>query len=170
MTIILLIFISIIADLIVASIKTKGNTRKISLTLLLIVLLIPLCLILLIKPSQQGKILPSWGKISLLFSEPDDLRIPLAKAALNRNLQEYVFPLSHKYVGHYNIEILFSDENIDVWKIDKNDIGMSVSFSIVKQSCSQRHHPMQAVSRDHEVADLLSSGIHYRKIYQLTES
>ncbi len=101
MTIILLIFILITAGLIVAAIKTKGKTRKISVTLLVIVLLIPLCLILLIKPSQQGKIFPGWGKISLLFSEPDDLWIPLAKAPLDRNIQEYFFPLSHKYVGHY---------------------------------------------------------------------
>lgn len=128
MTIILLILILIIAGLIVASIKTKGNTRKISLTLLVIVLLIPLCLILLIKPSQQGKIFPRWGKISLLFSEPDDLWMPLARAPLKRNIHEYAFPISHKYVGHYNIEILFSDKNINVWKIDKNDISMSVSF------------------------------------------
>ncbi len=128
MTIILSIFILITAGLIVASIKTKGKTRKISLTLLLIVLLIPICLILLIKPSQQGKIFPRWGKISLLFSEPDDLWIPLAKAPLKRNMQEYIFPLSHKYVGHYNIEILFSDKNINVWDIDKSDISMSVSF------------------------------------------
>ncbi len=128
MTIILLIFILITAGLIIASVKTKGKTRKISVTLLVIVLLIPLCLILLIKPSQQGKIFPGWGKISLLFSEPDDLWIPLARAPLNRNIQEYVFPLSHKYVGHYNIEILFSDKNINVWDIDKNDISMSISF------------------------------------------
>jgi len=128
MTVILIIFILITAGLIVASIKTKGKTRKILLTLLLIVLLIPLSLILLIKPSQQGKIFPHWGKISLLFSEPDDLWIPLAQATLKRNMQEYVFPLSHKYVGHYNIEILFSDKNINVWAIDKSDISMSVSF------------------------------------------
>jgi hypothetical protein len=128
MTIILLILISITAGLIIASIKTKGKTRKIFLTLSFIVLLIPLCLILLIKPSQQGKIFPRWGKISLLFSEPDDLWIPLAKAPLKRNIQEYVFPISHKYVGHYNIEILFSDENINVWEIDKSDISISVSF------------------------------------------
>ena len=128
MTIILLIFILITASLIVSFLKTKGKTRKIFLTLLLIVLLIPLCFILLIKPSQQGKIFPRWGKISLLFSEPDGLWIPLAKAPLKRNIQEYVFPISHKYVGHYNIEILFSDKSINVWKIDKNDISMSVSF------------------------------------------
>ena len=128
MTIILLIFILITAGLIAASIKTKGKTRKVSLTLLVIVLLIPLCLISLVKPSQQGKIFPRWGKISLLFSEPDDLWIPLAKAPLKRNMQEYVFPLSHKYVGHYNIEILFSDKDINVWDIDKSDISMSVSF------------------------------------------
>ncbi len=88
----------------------------------------PLCLILLIKPSQQGKIFPSWGKISLLFSEPDDLWIPLAKATLNRNIHEYALPISHKYVGHYNIAILFSDKNINIWKIDKNDINIFVSF------------------------------------------
>ncbi len=128
MTIILLIFILITAGLIIASVKTKGKTRKISVTLLVIVLLIPLCLILLINPSQQGKIFPGWGKISLLFSEPDDLWIPLARAPLNRNIHEYSFPLSHKYVGHYNIEILFSDKNINVWDIDKNDISMSISF------------------------------------------
>ncbi len=128
MAIILLIFILITAGLIVASIKTNGKTRKISLTFLVIILLIPLCLILLIKPAQQGKIFPRWGKISLLFSEPDDLWIPLAKATLNRNIHEYVFTLSHKYVGHYNIEILFSDKNINVWKIDKNDISMFASF------------------------------------------
>jgi hypothetical protein len=128
MTIILLIFILITAGLIVAAIKTKGKTRKIFVTLLVVVLLIPLCLILLIKPSQQGKIFPGWGKISLLFSEPDDLWIPLARAPLNRNIHEYSFPLSHKYVGHYNIEILFSDKNINVWDIDKSDISMSVSF------------------------------------------
>ena len=128
MTIILLIFILITAGLIVASIKAKVKTRKVSLTLLVIVLLIPLCLISLVKPSQQGKIFPRWGKISLLFSEPDDLWIPLAKAPLKRNMQEYVFPLSHKYVGHYNIEILFSDKDINVWEIDKSDISMSVSF------------------------------------------
>ena len=128
MTIILLIFILITASLIITSVKTKGKTRKISVTLLVIVLLIPLCLILLIKTSQQGKIFPGWGKISLLFSEPHDLWIPLARAPLNRNIQEYSFPLSHKYVGHYNIEILFSDKNINVWDIDKNDISMSISF------------------------------------------
>ena len=128
MTIILLIFILITAGLIIASVKTKGKTRKISVTLLVIVLLIPLCLILLIKPSQQGKIFPGWGKISLLFSEPDDLWIPLARTPINRNIHEYSFPLSHKYVGHYNIEILFSDKNINVWGIDKNDISMSISF------------------------------------------
>ncbi len=114
MTIIILILISITVGLFFASIKTKGKTRKISLTLLLIVLLVPLCLILLIKPSQQGKIFPSWGKISLLFSEPDDLWIPLAKATLNRNIHEYALPISHKYVGHYNIAILFSDKNINI--------------------------------------------------------
>ncbi len=130
MTIILLILILIVAGLIAASIKTKGKTRTISLTLLIIVLLIPLSLILLIKPSQQGKIFPRWGKISLLFLEPDDLWIPLAKAPLNISMQEYVFSLSHKYVGHYNIEILFSDKNIDVWKIDKADISMSVAFYV----------------------------------------
>ena len=128
MTIILLIFLLITAGLVVASIKTKGKTRKISLTLLVIVLLTPLCLILLVKPAQQGKIFPRWGKISLLLSEPDDLWIPLAKAPLKRNLQEFTFPLSHKYVGHYNIEILFADKNINVWDIDKSDISMSVSF------------------------------------------
>ncbi len=128
MTIILLILILIIAGLIAACIKTKGTTRKISLTLLCIVLLIPLCLILLIKPSQQGKIFPRWGKISLLFSEPADLWIPLVKAPLNKNIHEYVFPLSHTYVGHYNIEILFLEKKINVWKIDKSDISMSVSF------------------------------------------
>jgi len=128
MTIILLFFILITAGLVVAAIKTKGKTRRISLTLLVIVLLIPLCLILLIQPSQRGKIFPRWGKISLLFSEPDDLWIPLAKAPLKRNLQEYVFPISHKYVGYYNIEILFSDKNINVWDVDKSDISMSVSF------------------------------------------
>lgn len=128
MTIIFLIFLLITAGLIIVSIKTKGKTRKISLTLLVIVLLIPLCLILLIKPSQQGKIFPRWGKISLLFSEPDGLWIPLGKAPLSRNIQKYVFPISHKYVGNYNIEILFSDKNINVWKIDKSEISMSVSF------------------------------------------
>ena len=128
MTIILLIFILITAGLIIASVKTKGKTRKIFVTLLVVVLLIPLCLILLIKPSQQGKVFPGWGKISLLFSEPDDLWIPLARAPLNRNIHEYSFLLSHKYVGHYNIEILFSDKNINVWDIDKSDISMSVSF------------------------------------------
>jgi len=128
MIIFILIFISITTGLAIASIKTKGKTRKISLTLLLIVLLIPLCLILLIKPSQQGKIFPRWGKISLLFSEPEDLWIPLAKATLNKNIHEYALLLSHKYVGHYNIDILFSDKNINIWKIDKSDLSMSVSF------------------------------------------
>ncbi|MHC4269752.1 MAG: hypothetical protein ACYSWS_11900 [Planctomycetota bacterium] len=128
MTIIILIIILITAGLIIAAIKSKGRTKKIYLTLLLIVLPIPLCLILLIKPSQQGKIFPGWGKISLLFSEPDDLWIPLAKAPLNRNTHEYIFPISHKYVGHHNIDILFSDKNINVWKIDKSYISMSVSF------------------------------------------
>ncbi len=130
MIIIILIIVSITAGLVFATIKTKGKTKRISIILLLMALLIPLCLILLIKPSQQGKIFPRWGKISLLFLEPDDLWIPLAKAPLNISMQEYVFSLSHKYVGHYNIEILFSDKNIDVWKIDKADISMSVAFYV----------------------------------------
>ena len=105
MTMLVLILILIPIGLIAASIKSKGKTRKILLLLLTVTLLIPICLILLIKPAQQGKILPQWGKISLLFSEPEDLRQPLAEVPLEQKKNIYTFTLLHKSIVIFIISI-----------------------------------------------------------------
>ena len=128
MIIIALILILIPVALIIASIKSKGKARKILLSILIIIILIPVTFILLIKPAQQGKILPRWGKISFLFSEPKDLWYPLAEDLLDKNKKEYSFTFTHKYVGNHDIEILFSDKSMDVGRIDKNDIRLTVTF------------------------------------------
>jgi len=75
---------------------------------------------------QRGKIFPAIGKISFLFSEPKDLWNPLASAILDKNKKEYNFTFSHKYVGNHDIEIRFSDKNIDAWKINKNELELTV--------------------------------------------
>ena len=128
MIIIALILILIPIALIIASIKTTGTLRKIFLSILTIIVLIPVTLILLIKPAQQGKILPNWGKISFLFAEPKDLWYYLAEATLEKNKKEYNFKFSHKYVGNYEINILFSNKNIDTMGMAKNDLELTASF------------------------------------------
>ncbi|MBW1849684.1 MAG: hypothetical protein JRJ27_21765 [Deltaproteobacteria bacterium] len=128
MSIIALILILIPVVLIIASIKSKGKARKILLSILIIIILIPVAFIILIKPAQQGKVLPQWGKLSFLFSEPKDLWNLLAEESLDKDKKEYNFTFTHKYVGNHSVEIIFSNKNIDVGKIDKNDIRLTVAF------------------------------------------
>jgi len=128
MTLIALILILIPTALIIASLKSKGKARKILLSVLLLIILVPVMFILLIKPAQHGKMLPQWGKLSFLFSEPKDLWTPLAEESLSKNKKEYNFTFAHKYVGNHNIEIIFSNKSLDVGKINKNDIRLTAAF------------------------------------------
>lgn len=128
MTIIVLILILIPIALIIATVKSKGKVRGAFLGLLTIVILTPIILLLLLKPAREGKILPGWGKLSLLMAEPVDLWIPLAEAPLQTNQSEYYFKYSHKYVGRHNIQIIFSNSDLDVWKIEKDDLTLTLEI------------------------------------------
>lgn len=123
-----LILLLIPVTIIIVILKTKGKIRKILFSLLAIIILIPICLVLLTPYMQRGKIFPTIGKISFLFSEPKDLWNPLASATLDKNKKEYNFTFSHKYVGNHDIEIRFSDKNIDVWEINKNELALTAIF------------------------------------------
>jgi len=114
--------------LVMAVIKSKGRLRKVFSSILLIIILIPVTFILLIKPAQQGKVCPKWGKISLLFCEPEDLWHPLAETSLRPEQAEYNFHFSHKYVGNHNVQIRFSNKDINVMKADKNDLCLTIFF------------------------------------------
>ncbi|MBI4651645.1 hypothetical protein HY745_10250 [Candidatus Desantisbacteria bacterium] len=118
----------ILIILIVVSIKSTGNIKLVFLSISTLAIIVPIALILSIKPAQQGKILPQWGKISLLFFEPKDLWEPLAQASLEQNKKEYNFVFSHKYVGNHDIEIVLSRPEIDIWKIEKNGLSLTVSI------------------------------------------
>lgn len=113
--------------IIIGIIKTKGTIRKILITLLSIIVLIPICIILLIPYMQQGKIFPAAGKLALLLAQPEDIWEPLASATLDKNKREYQFIFSHKYVGNHDVEILLS-EKAEVWKINKDQLEFTVSF------------------------------------------
>lgn len=62
--------------LVVVIIKSQGVIKRIAIALL--TLLSPIVLIAIVKPAQKGLIFPTFGQVSLLFSEPEDLWIPLA--------------------------------------------------------------------------------------------
>jgi len=128
MTVITFILALISVVLIISVLKSKGTQRKILLVITTIFFLIPIILIFLVKPAQQGKIFPQYGKLSLLFYEPKDLWKPLAAANLERNKKVYTFNLSHKYVGNYTIQILFSDQRRNILEIDKRDFSITVIF------------------------------------------
>lgn len=129
MTIISLIPLLITLTIIIAIIKTKGKIRKICITLLAVIVLIPVSLVLLAPYMQKGKFFPTIGKISFLFSEPKDLWNPLGSAILDKNKKEYYFTVLHKYIGNHHIEILFSNNNVDPWDINRMDkLGIAVSF------------------------------------------
>lgn len=116
------------ASLVIAAIKSKGKVKKMILVVIILFFLVSAVFLVLVRPAQQGKILPEWGKISLLLFEPQDLWTPLAEEPLNSNKSQYRFSLSHKYVGNHNIEILFSNKEIDPWRIDENDLNISVEI------------------------------------------
>ena len=59
-------------------------------------------------PIQQGKIFPELGPLLLLAAPPDDLWVPLAEAPLEAGRKEYVFDVSHKYVGNHQVHIEFA--------------------------------------------------------------
>lgn len=118
----------IFAFLVISTIKSKGKVKKMILFVIILFFLVPAVLLFLVRPAQQGKIFPEWGKISLLLFEPQDLWTPLAEEPLNSNKSQYDFSFSHKYVGNHNIEIILLDKEIDPWKIDRNDLNISVLF------------------------------------------
>ena len=126
---ILIFFVSVIifVFLVIVAIKTKGKVKKMALSVIALFILISAVFLVLVRPAQQGKIFPVLGNISLLLFEPQDLWTPLAEEILN-NKTEYNFSFRHKYVGNHSIEILFSNKEIDPWKIDTEDLGISVKF------------------------------------------
>ena len=129
MTIISLILLFIPLAIIIAIIKTQGKIRKICISFLTVIVLIPVSLVWLTPYMQQGKFFPTIGKISFLFSEPKDLWNPLFSVSLDKNKKDFFFTLLHKYIGNHHIEILFSNSNIDPWDINRKDkLGIAVSF------------------------------------------
>lgn len=129
MSLILFIVAIMFASLVIAAIKSKGKVKKMITFVVILSILVPATFLVLVRPAQQGKILPEWGKISLLLFEPGDLWEPLAEEPLNSNKLQYEFSFSHKYVGNHNIAIILLDkEEIDLWKIDRNDLKISVKF------------------------------------------
>ncbi len=103
------IYFFIAVALIAASFFTKSWVRKISITLTVLFVVIPLCFILFLAifktQVQRGKILPSFGPLLSLVSPPEDLWVPIASTALELNKIEYNFNLSHKYVGNHDVGI-----------------------------------------------------------------
>ncbi len=128
MIIITLVLLLIPGVIIIAVLKTKGKSRKILFLLPVIIILIPICLILITPYMQRGKIFPAIGKMSFPFFEPKDLWNPLASTTLDKNKKEYNFTFSHKYVGNHDIEIRFSNKNVDVWKINKKELELTAIF------------------------------------------
>ncbi|MBT8356436.1 MAG: hypothetical protein KJO61_01570 [Deltaproteobacteria bacterium] len=48
---------------------------------------------------------------------------------MDKNKKEYYFTVLHKYIGKHHIEILFSNNNVDPWDINRMDkLGIAVSF------------------------------------------
>ncbi len=131
MVVISLIIGLIYIGLMIALLKSKKGVKKVILGILVCLLLIPASLLVLVKPAQKGVVFPGWGKLSLLMFEPADLWEPLSERSLIYN--EYAFQVFHKYVGNYNISILFDDKDIDAWKVETNDLSMSIYFYLSNQ-------------------------------------
>jgi len=105
--------------------KTRN---KFSLGILLVVLFLPLIMLILTKSAQQGKVFPHWGKLSLLIFKPKDLWQPLAQAELIADKNIYEFSLIHKYVGNHSLDIIFADEDIDVWQVETKDLLINLKI------------------------------------------
>lgn len=117
-----------VTALVVVVIKSKGVIKRIAIALLTLTLLTPIVLTVLVKPAQKGLVFPTFGQLSLLFSEPDDLWIPLATETIDTKKSHYEFNITHKYVGNHVVKILFADEEIDPWGIKTDDLSLTIRF------------------------------------------
>ena len=129
MVLFVLLIIATLIMLIIATIKSKGTKKKILASILTFILITPIILGILIKPAQKGLIFPAFGKLSLLFCEPKDLWSPIAEEVITKQKRNYEFTITHKYVGNYNVSIIFANNEIDIWKIKKDNISFTVKFN-----------------------------------------
>lgn len=123
-----LLLILLITVLIVVVVKTKSVVKWIATAILILILITPIVLAALVKPAQKGLIFPTFGKISLLLSEPEDLWTPLASEVIDPKRSSYEFNITHKYVGNHVVKILFSDKEVDPWKTKTDDLSLTITF------------------------------------------
>lgn len=111
MIILLAIYAVVIASLISGILILKGKQRKFLLSLTVIFVVLPLCILsffgIFKSQMQQGKLLQGFGPLLLLVSPPEDLSVPLASENIVPSKQEYQFHFKHKYVGNYIVELSF---------------------------------------------------------------
>jgi hypothetical protein len=111
MILLLSIYVIIALILISGAIFLKGSLRKIVLSLTVVLVILPLCLILFVavfrSSIQQGKFLSGLGSILILIAPPQDLHEPLGIQNLDPNKREYRFEFQHKYVGTHDVNLSF---------------------------------------------------------------
>ncbi|MDH3346192.1 MAG: hypothetical protein OEL75_03310 [Kiritimatiellaceae bacterium] len=123
-----LLLILFITALILVAVKTKGVVKWIAVAMLILILITPIVLAVLVKPAQKGLICSTFGKISLLFSEPKDLWVPLVAEVIDPLKPTYEFNITHKYIGSHVVKIVFSDKEVDPWETKTDDLSLTITF------------------------------------------
>ena len=132
MILLLSIYVVTALTLISGALFLKGTMKKIALSLIIGLIILPLCFILFVgvfkSAIQQGKFLPGFGPLLILIAPPQDLRIPLGIQNLDIGKREYRFEFQHKYVGNHVVDLSF--RKLEAMESAHTNLELQYSVSI----------------------------------------